>query len=303
MRSAPKKPIQWELNLLAFPALILVFIFAYVPMFGVVMAFQDYDYQLGFFGSPFVGFTNFEFLFTTGAIWKVTANTLFLNAVFILAGMAGSVVLALLMYELTNKKAIKTYQTILVFPNFMSWIIAAYMFYTFLNPRYGMLNQALTGLGLEPVKWYSDPSVWPVILTVTSLWKGVGMGSLLYYAVLMGIERDYFEAAAIDGATKWQTIKKITLPFLIPTMTILLILSVGGIVRADFGLFYFMPQDSKALYPVTDVIDTYVFRALRNMNEPGMAAAAGFLQSTVGFFLVLGANAFVRKIAPENSLF
>ncbi len=298
-----RKPFPWELTLLALPALVLVLVFAYLPMFGIVMAFQNFDYQKGVLGSPFVGLSNFEFLFTTGAIWSVTATTLWLNLLFIVTGLIGSVVLALLLYELTGKKAIKVYQTVLVYPNFMSWIIASFMFVTFLNPRYGMLNQMIGALGGEAVAWYSEPAYWPFILALVSLWKGVGMGCLLYYAVLAGVERDYFEAAAIDGATKLQTIRHITLPFLYPTMTILLILAVGGIVRADFGLFYFVPQDSKALYPVTDVVDTYVFRALRNMNEPGMAAAAGLLQSSVGFLLVLGANAWARRIDRDTTLF
>jgi putative aldouronate transport system permease protein len=292
-----------ELLALAAPGLLFVLIFSYLPMYGLVLAFKNFKYNLGILGSPWVGLENFRFLFLTDAAWRITRNTLFLNMLFILTGYAASILIALLLFGLRNRRAVKLYQSVLIFPRLLSWVVVGYMAYGLLNPQYGLLNGMLRQNGLMPVDWYSRPELWPGILVFTSLWKDAGMGSVLYYATLMGIDPAYFEAAAIDGANRRQTMFHITLPFLVPITTLMLIMSVGNIIRADFGMFYTMTRNVPTLYKTTDVIDTFVFRALRQGGDTGMAAAAGLYQSVVGFLLILGANGLVRKLEPDNSLF
>lgn len=295
--------LNFELLLLALPGIIFIFIFSYLPMPGVVLAFENFKGVKGIFGSPWVGLENFRFLFMTDDVVRITANTVIMNLLFILTGTAFSMTLALMLYEVTKKYMVKIYQTIIIFPNFLSWVIVSYMFYTIMSSEYGMLNQLLGHIGLIPVDWYSSPQYWRAILVVTNLWKGGGIGCIIYYSCLMGINREYFEAASIDGASKLQCIRYISIPFLIPMITILTILNIGSIIRADFGMFYNLTRDVPALYSTTDVIDTYVYRALRQVGDTGMAAAAGLYQSVVGFLLIFITNAIVRKISPENSLY
>jgi putative aldouronate transport system permease protein len=226
-----------------------------------------------------------------------------MNLAFMLTGLVFSVTIALLLYEINKKYLVKSYQTIIIFPNFLSWVIVSYMFYGIMNPQYGLLNGLIQSMGGEPVDWYSNPGVWPVIFIITSLWKGGGMGSIIYFATLMGIDKEYYEAATMDGATKWQMTKHISLPFLYPMIILLTIMGIGNIIRADFGMFYNLTRDVATLYSTTDVIDTYVFRALRRTGDTGMAAAAGLYQSIVGFILIVITNYIVRKKSPENSLF
>lgn len=288
---------------LTLPMVLFIFVFSYIPMFGVIIAFKRFQYNKGLFGSDWVGFDNFKFFFNSPDLWRITRNTLGYNAVFIILGLVVPVTVALLLYEITNRHFLKTYQTLMFVPHFLSWVVVAYMVYAFLNPRSGMLNKLLEILGYQAIDWYNKPGPWVLIFPIANMWKSLGMNVLLYYASLMGIDTEYFEAAAIEGANKWQVTRKITLPFLYPLMTILTILAIGHIFSADFGLFYQLPMNSPMLYSTTDVIDTYVFRALMELGNIGMSSAAGLFKSFVGLVLVIASNAIVKKIDPERSLF
>jgi putative aldouronate transport system permease protein len=290
---------------MALPGLLLVFVFAYLPMFGVILAFKDYRAVKGIFDSEWVGFKNFEFLFSTGDAWRITFNTLFLNAIFIVAGTIAALTIAILLNEVREKAKFlgNIYQSILVLPHFISFVIVGYFVFAFLNTDNGMVNKLLQGVGLEGVSWYSSPQYWGIILTSVYLWKHAGFNSIIYLSGILAINPEYYEAARIDGANKWQQIRRITLPLIYPLIIITTLLSIGRIFYADFGLFYQVPRDSALLYPATDVIDTYVFRALRVTGDVGMAAAAGLYQATVGLFLVVGANWIVRRVDKEKALF
>lgn len=284
--------------------LLLVFIFSYLPMGGIIIAFKDYKYGLGIFGSQWVGLDNFKFFVTSNEFFKLIRNTLGLNFCFIAACMAASITVAILLFELKSRLSTKIFQTIMITPNFLSWVVVSYMVYAFLHPDNGIINRFLEDvLNLKGVDWYQTPNAWPVILTISSVWKCVGMDSVVYYASLMGMDSSLFEAAEIDGAKKWQINLKIVIPSLIPLITILMILKVGNIFRADFGLFYQLPRNVGALYSTTDVIDTYIFRAMREIGDMGMSSAVGLLQSVVGLILVVTTNACVKKIDPDRSLF
>jgi len=292
-----------QLFLLASPVLIYLFIFAYLPMGGVIVAFKDYRYDKGIFGSAWAGFSNFEFFFKSRDAFMVTANTVAYNSVFIVLGTVVAIFVALLMNEVRSKLAIKVYQTTMFFPHFLSWVVVSFITYTFLSPTYGLLNQWVGKLGIEPTNWYFMPSIWPYFIVFVDLWKSMGMAVLINFAVLVGIDRAYYESASIDGASRWQLAWHISLPTLIPVTVILFILKVGHIFNADFGLFYQVTKNSPMLYDKTMVIDTYVFRALMEMNEIGMGAAVGFFQALVGFIIVIGTNAIVRKIRSDSALF
>ena len=294
---------NFEFFLLALPAILLIFCFAYIPMGGIVIAFEKFNVAGGIFGSPWVGLKNFEFFFKSSDAWRTVRNTLGLNLMFMTVGLVASVAFAQMCFSLRRKAAIKTYQTITIIPSFLSWVVVGYLVYALLKPAGGLVNQVLQSAGGEGVKWYSTPQYWPLILLATSLWHGVGNGSLFYFASLMGIEPDYFEAAALDGATKWQQFRYVTLPFLVPLIVIMQTLNIGNIFRADFGLFFNVTRDSGALYLTTDVIDTYIYRALIQIGDIGMSAAVGLFQSVVGFFLILTTNFIVRRIDRDSALF
>lgn len=289
-------------SLCAIPVL-LIFVFCYIPMFGVILAFKEYRYDLGILGSEFVGFRNFEFFFKSNEFLKITWNTLSLNALFIITGIIASVTVAILLFELKSRRATKVYQTMLITPHFLSWVVVAFMGYALLNPSYGLINTILQSLGLEAVDWYSEPEAWPGILTIASIWKSVGMDSVVYYAALMGIDTALFEAAEVDGANRWQKTRYVVIPCLVPILTIMTILKIGGIFRADFGMFYQLTRDVGALYRTTDVVDTYIFRTMRVLGNMGMSSAVGLLQSVVGFVLVILTNYFSKKIDKDNGLF
>ena len=305
MRKSPLRPFaqNFEFTLMALPAVIFLLIFNYIPMFGIIIAFKRFRVNLGFLGSPWVGFDNFDFFFGSQDAWRITRNTLGYNAVFILLGLAVSVAFALMLFELTHRGAVKFYQTIFFFPYFLSWVVVGYTLFAFLNMRYGILNTLIKSLGASDIQWYVKPAYWPPILIFMNLWKTVGYFSVIYYAGLMGIDKELFEAAVMDGASKWQTIWKISIPLLSHLMVILVVLQIGRIFYADFGLFYHLPRDIGTLYSSTDVIDTYVFRALRVTGDIGMASAANFYQAVVGFLLVLVSNLLVRKLSPDHALF
>lgn len=285
------------------PGLLVLVVFSYLPMFGVIIAFKDFRANLGIFDSAWVGFRNFEFLLRSPALARITTNTLFLNALFIFTGLVAAVGLALLLNEVRLKIAARVYQTVVFFPYFISWVIVGYFSFALLNSDNGLINRTLQSIGAEPVGWYRSPEYWPAILTLTHIWKSVGYGSVIYLAAMLGINQEYYEAAMLDGANKLQQIRYITLPHLVPVMTIMTLLAIGRIFYADFGLFYYVTRDNSLLYSTTDVIDTYVYRALRVNADIGMAAAAGLYQSVVGFVLILVSNWLVKRIDPERSLF
>ncbi|CQR45849.1 putative multiple-sugar transport system permease YteP [Paraliobacillus sp. PM-2] len=294
--------------LMVLPGTIWLLIFAYLPMFGQVLAFKKFRIDPdGFFASvinsEWVGFENFKYLFSTNDAWIITRNTLVYNTIFIVLGLVFAVATAILLSEMLNKRLSKFYQTSILFPHFISWVIGSYFVFTFLSADYGLLNYVLGWFNIDPVSWYSEPTYWPFIIVFMSLWKGVGYGSIVYLASIVGIDRTYYEAAMIDGASKWNQIKNITIPMLKPLMIILTIMNIGKIFNSDFGLFYQVPRDSGALYSVTNVIDTFVYRGLMNLGDIGMSTAAGLYQSVVGFILVIITNYIVRKIDEESALF
>lgn len=293
-----------SLHVMALPALAVLFVFSYLPMFGIIIAFKKLNVAKGIFASDWVGFKNFEFLFASSDAWVITRNTVVYNAIFIILNMVLAITLAILISELHSKRLAKTLQTFFIMPHFLSMAIVSIIVFAFLSARSGYLNGLLFDLfGKKPVDWYSDRTWWPLFLVVINAWKHVGYSSIVYLAAITGISKEFYEAAIIDGATKVQQIKYITLPHLRTMMSILLLMAIGGIFRGDFGLFYLVPQNSGVLYPVTDVIDTYVYRAMTVLNNPGMASAAGLYQSLVGFILVVTMNKVVSRIDPENALF
>lgn len=294
---------NFELSLLTIPALILFALFNYAPMFGVVLAFKNYRYDKGIMGSAWVGLKNFEFFFTSQDAFRITRNTVSYSLAFMVTGTIGTVLIALLLFEImNNRKASKFYQTSMILPRFLSWVVVGFITYALLNPFQGLVNQLLQTIGVDPVQWYSHPVYWPFILIVVNLWNGVGMGSIIYYAGLMGADRGLYEAAEIDGAGKLKQAWHISIPTIVPLMVIQNILAFGGLFNGDFGLFYQIPRNIGGLYPATDIINTYVFRGLRSGNI-GMTSAVGFFQSFVGLILIVAVNKIVKKISPDNSLF
>lgn len=299
---------DWQLYSLSFLPILVVFIFKYLPMGGIIIAFKNYKFNQGIFGSKWVGFSNFDFFLKSNVFVQLVRNTLLNNVAFIVFGTIASLIVAILLFELRSRNATKTFQTLMITPYFMSWVIVAYMVYAILNPSYGYLNQILNFFGVEGMDWYSMPKVWPAILVITYVWKNVGIDSVVYYASLMGLDTALFDAAEVDGANKLQRIIHIVLPSLIPLISILTILKIGNIFRADFGLFYTVTQDGASgnLYETTNVIDTYIFRTFRenaNGNSYGLTTAVGLLQSVVGMITVLLTNWGAKRIDPDIALF
>lgn len=290
------------LSMLALPGFILIVIFNYVPLYGLLLPFKTYRYNLGIWNSPWVGLDNFGFLFHGDALYRVLRNTILYNIAFIAIGTTLSVIIALLLYEL-SRRFVKAYQTILFIPYFISWVVAGFAFRSLFDMEYGVINRLLVSLGHEPIMWYSDPKYWPYIIVIVAVWKGLGYSSVIYYAALMGIDSEYYDAAKIDGASKARQAFSISVPMIKPIIIMLVILQIGSICYSDFGLFYNVTLNSSLLYRTTDVIDTFVYRSLIDLGDIGMASAAGFFQSIVGFCLVLVTNTIVKKINPENSLF
>ena len=293
-----------SLFLIALPGVIYLFINNYIPMFGVFLAFKNYSLRKGIFGSEFCGLDNFKFLFKTKDALIMTRNTVLYNIAFIIIGTVAAIAVAIMMCELGEKMRVKAFQALLLLPNLLSWVVIGYIVYAFLNADSGFVNKTvLKTLGMNPVSWYATTGPWPAILIIVFLWKNMGYQSIVYMASISGIDKSIYEAAAIDGAGKMTQIFKIILPLLRPTITILVLMSIGRIFYSDFGLFYQVPQNSGALFDVTQTIDTYVYRGLMELNDVGMSAAAGLYQSFVGFVLVIIANMTVRKLDPDNALF
>ncbi len=285
------------------PMVIVQILNGYLPLFGLTIAFKDVDYSKGLLGSDWIGLKNFEFMFASSDIWHIIANTIVYNLIFIVLGMAMAVALAIMLNEIRNRFMAKTYQTLLILPYFLSMVVVSYIVYAFLSPQYGFIPELFAKLGLPEIDWYSDPDLWRPLLVGIKMWSSVGYNSIIYLATLAGMDTSLFEAAMIDGASKWQQIRYITLPMLKTVMTVTLILSLGGIIKGDFGLFYQVPMNSPQLYPATDVIDTYVYRSLTQLGDIGMSSAVGFMQSVVGCILVIAANKIVKFIDSDQAIF
>ncbi len=299
-----------QLTLMALPGALFFILFRYLPMTGLIMAFKDYVVTgKGFWGSlmssEWVGFDNFKFLFATKDILIAIRNTFCYNIFWIFLGLFVSVALAIMLHEITNAKMAKVYQTAMFFPYFLSWVVTATFVFAFLSHERGFLNHMISSVGGDPVQWYAEKKYWPFILTIMHIWKSAGYNCVIYLAAICGIDQSLYEAAMIDGATRMQRIRHITIPMLKPMMVILTIMAIGKVFAADFGLFYNVPQAnmSGALKPVVDVVDTYIYNAMINLNDFGMSTAAGLAQSVVGLVMIVAANFTVRKIDEDLSLF
>ena len=295
---------NYVLYLMALPSIALLIAFNYIPMFGQLLAFKSFNVQKGIIRSPWNGITNFKYLFTTTSAWIITRNTVAYNVVFIILNRVLAIALAIALNELRSKRAAKVFQTIFIMPHFLSIAIIAIIVFAFLGTTNGFVNVVRKFFGAKKdINWYYKVEFWPPFLVFVSAWKAVGYDAVVYMASISGISMEFYEAAMLDGASKMQQIRYITIPHLKTITVILLIMAVGGIFNGDFGLFYTVTQDTGQLYAVTDVIDTYVYRALISLNDIGRSSAATFYQSIVGFALVMLSNGVVRKIDPENSLF
>ena len=298
------------------PGLAFLACFNYLPMPAIILAFKRYSlakppkdfwiqnkfiYSL-FVDNEWVGFSNFKFMFNTPDAWMVVRNTVGYNLIFMALGLFLAVGLAIIINELNNRFAAKLYHTILFMPYFISWIVVAYLVYAFVSAK-GVFNQVLTSMGMATVNWYQEPKFWPFIFVFCNIWKYTGNNSIIYLATLSGFDQELYEAAAIDGATKWQQIQHITLPQLVPTIVLLQILAVGRIFNGDFDMFYSLPNGSGPLKSVSTTLDVYVYNTMKTGSQLGLAAAAGFFQSAVGFTMVLTTNLIVRKVSPEMAMF
>lgn len=294
----------WPLYLMMLPALLYLLINNYIPMAGMVIAFKKLNFAKGIWASPWAGLKNFKFLFASKDAWIITRNTLLYNVAFILVNMVVGIAIAILITEVRNTKLKKIYQSAILLPFLMSMVILSYIVYALLSAENGLVNNSILPLfHIDPIQWYQKPKYWPAILIIANCWKGVGYGCLIYIASLIGIDPSFYEAARLDGASKWQEITKITLPSLVPTIITLLLLSIGRIFYSDFGLFYQVPMNSGVLFPTTNVIDTYVYRTLIEQGNISMSSAAGVYQSLVGFCVVMLSNWIVRKVDKDQALF
>ncbi len=291
------------LYLMLLPGLLVLLVNNYLPMFGIVIAFKDYNYAKGFWKSDWVGFNNFEYLFNSKAAFLITRNTILYNVAFIVIAATVAVVLAIIFNELLNRRISKFYQSVVFLPYFFSWVVISYLVFALLSSDMGFVNKILISNGMQPVEWYVDPRFWPLIIILVNTWKWTGYDSIIYLAAIIGFDKSLHEAAAVDGASRFQQITKVMVPMLMPVITVLTLIKVGRIFFTDFGLFFNIPRNSGPLYDVTNVIETYVFRALRQTGDIGMASAAGFYQAVVGFIVVMTANYIVRKIDKDSSLF
>lgn len=307
MAAKIQKPVLKKyipLTLMTVPGLLYLVLNNYLPMFGIIIAFKNINYSKGILGSEWIGLKNFEYLFKTSDAYEITRNTILYNVVFIILGTLFSIGIAILLNEIKNRFFSRLYQSIILLPFLISMVIVSYLAYAGLSLETGFLNKTiLPMLGMPEIDWYQESKYWPIILTLVHLWKGLGYTSIVYFAAIIGIDEEYYEAAKLDGANKWLQIRNITIPLLTPTITMLILLSIGKIFHSDFGLFYQVTMNSGAIYSTTNVIDTYVYRGLKDLGDIGMSSAAGLYQSIVGFLLVLLTNYMVGKFNKDNALF
>ena len=290
------------LYLMTVPAIVWVLIFCYYPMYGILIAFKDYSFKLGIWGSEWVGLKNFQFLFNYNGVGRIFFNTIYLNVLFIASTTILSIILALVFVEIKNKVYNKIVQTIAIFPHFVSWTVVA-MFLSGIIGGSGMLTQWIVGNGGEDPAFYTNAQWWPLILVLLRVWQGAGYGTIVYVAAITGFDQEMYEAARVDGATRLQQITKLTLPLLKTTAIMLTLMSVGKIFNGDFGMIYALVGDNASLYSSTDVIDTFVYRALRQLNNLGMSTATSLFQSIVGLILVFTTNAITKKVEPDAAIF
>lgn len=307
--NAPKKPL-WKtlvdnrvLLLMCLPAIIFFIVFCYCPLPGVYMAFTNYNFKDGIFGSPFVGLKNFEFLFSSGQLWSLTKNTILYNLVFIIGGNILQITLAIMLNEIRCKWFKKVSQTFMFLPYFISAVLVGAIAFNILNYDTGALNTLIRESGGNPLKIYSMAGIWPFIIIICQFWQSTGYGSIVYFASICGIDSSMIEAAEVDGATSWQRIKYIILPMLKPTFIILLLFALGGIVRGNFGLFYNLVGGNSQLFATTDIIETFVYRTMMSQNNFLTSSAVGLYQSLFGFILVMFSNWLVKRLDPEYALF
>lgn len=303
-----KKKIRWKrfipIYIMILPGFVYLIINNYLPLFGMVIAFKDLDFRKGILASDWAGFSNFKYLFASKDAFVMTRNTLGYNILFIILGIVLGVFCAIMLNEIRSKISLKIFQTLILIPFLLSYVVVNYLVYAYLAPDTGLVNNSiLKALGIAPIAWYTEAKYWPFILIFVNTWKTIGFSTILYYSSIIGISSEYYEAAALDGATKWQQIKNITLPLLKPIIVTLFILNVGRIFNSDFGLFYQVTRNSGMLYETTRTIDVYVYNALMNNNDYAMSSAASVFQSIVGCATLLVANFIVRKVQPEDSLF
>lgn len=291
------------LFLMILPAVVFFVVFHYVTMGGIVLAFKKFNYTDGFFGSPWIGFDNFKFLFSSGTLWRITQNTVLYNLAFIIFDTVLQVGVAVLLNEIGTKWVQRLAQSTMFLPYFISFVLLGAFVYNIFNYEYGVLNNILTEIGLPPADVYGNKGVWKYILLFFHEWKGLGYGVVIYLATITGLGTEYYEAAKIDGASKWQEIRCITLPLLKPTIIILSMFAIGKIMKGQFDLFYQIIGNNGTLFEQTDIIDTYVFRSLTQVFDPGLGTAAGLYQSVFGFILIMTVNIIIKKIQPEYALF
>lgn len=304
LKSKSRRKSTCSLFLIALPGCLYLIINNYIPILGMFIAFKDYSYAKGIWDSPWCGLKNFKFLFITDDALVITRNTLLYNLAFIVLGTLVSVILAILLNELGERIRGKCFQSVLLFPHLLSWVVTAYLVYALLGSTNGFINKTLlAAIGKEGIDWYSAKHMWPVILVIVYIWKNAGYTAIVYMAGIAGIDKEIYEAARIDGASRLKQIMTITLPLLKPTIVIMTLMSIGRIFYSDFGLFYQVPMNSGALFQTTQTIDTYVYRGLMEQGNIAMSSAAGVYQSLVGFMLVMIANFIVKKKDPENALF
>ena len=294
----------WPLYIMFIPGLAYLIINNYIPMTGIVVAFKQYNLRDGIYGSPWIGLSNFEYLFKNQDAWIMTRNTIGYNLVFIVLGTVLAIAVAIILNEVRAQAAKQLYQTLVLIPYLISMVVVSYLVFAFLSDGNGFINKSILPLfGLEGISWYNEAQYWPVILTIVYIWKSIGYNCILYYATICGIDRSLYVAAVVDGANRWQQVWNVTLPCLKSTIIILTLMSLGNIFRSDFGLFYQVTMNSGTIISTTQTIDTYVYRGLMQTSNIGMSSAAGVYQSVVGFILVLSANFIVRKLDSESSLF
>lgn len=294
--------------LIALPAIIYVFLFNYMAYPYMLIAFQRYDYRNNsildiILKGKWVGIKNFKFFFSSQNAFLVTWNTMYLNILFIVTGTIMAVLLAILLNELRCKWFIKLTQSVMLFPSYISWIMVSYILISLFSTQYGIVNTLLREAGLPVVNWYTDAKIWPAILVVMKIWKGAGMSAIIFLASITGIDSSLYEAAAIDGAGRFQMIRRITLPLVMPTVVIMTLLSLGKIMYGDFGMIYALVGDNGTLYKTTDIIDTYIFRSMRQIGDMSQSTAIGLFQSGIGFVMVYGSNWLARKFYPDGALY
>ncbi|HBA48725.1 MAG TPA: sugar ABC transporter permease [Lachnospiraceae bacterium] len=295
-----KNRTKW---LMILPAAVVVILMCYIPMAGIVLAFKEFNYHGGIFGSPWVGFRNFEYFFQSGKAWTTTRNTILYNIAFLCVNTLLQITCAVMLSELAGKYFKRITQSVMFLPYFISWVVVGAFIYNMFNYEFGAVNSFLRSVGMEPLDVYSNKAAWPVILIVVSAFKNVGYGTVMYLASIVNIDGEMFEAADLDGAAMWQKIRYITLPCIRPTVVILFLMAIGTIMKGDFQMFWQVTGNNPMVLDVTDVIDTYVTRSLLNLQEFGMTSAAGLYQSGLSFVLVLIANYAVKKVDPDYALF